>query len=144
MALCARGPSADPTFVFRSSSWHFADCKRYVTAQEGQRGPDDSLQGDLTRECCAMADGQPPPRHLYSHITGTWLDALPDQVDAAAGRSADSCRTTVGWLSPLQEPRICFSHAGFQVHDALPPVSQIPSWVWPFTSKRHMVLERTA
>ena len=27
VALTARGPSADPTSVFRSSSWHFADCK---------------------------------------------------------------------------------------------------------------------
>ena len=62
----------------------------------------------------------PPPRHLYSHITGTWLDALLDQVDAAAGRTAVTCRDTVGWLSPLQEPRVCFSHAGLQVHDALP------------------------
>ena len=61
-----------------------------------------------------------PPRHLYSHITGTWLDALLDQVDAAAGRSANGCPATVGWLSPLQEPRICFSHTGLQVNDALP------------------------
>ena len=62
----------------------------------------------------------PPPRHLYSHIAGTWLDALLDQVDEAAGRAADACPNTVGWLSPLQEPRVCFSHAGLQVHDALP------------------------
>ena len=27
VALTARGPSADPTSVFRSSSWHFANCK---------------------------------------------------------------------------------------------------------------------
>ena len=120
VALSARGPSADPTFVFRSSWWHFADCKGYITAQEGRREPGDSLQGDLIRECRALADSQPPPRHLYSHITGTWLHARLDQVDAAAGRSADSCPATVGWLSPLQEPRICFSHAGLQVHDALP------------------------
>ena len=76
MALTARGPSADPSFVFRSSSWHFADCKGYITAQEGRREPDDSLQGDLIRH--AMAGGHPPPRHLYSHITGTWLDTLLD------------------------------------------------------------------
>ena len=116
----APGPSADPTFAFWSSSWHFADCKGYITAQEGRRETDDSLQGDLIRECRAMADRHPPPRHLYSHITGTWLDAVLDQVDAAAGRSADSCPATVGWPSLLQEPRICFSHAGLQVHDALP------------------------
>ena len=120
VALTARGPSADPTFGFRSSSWHFADCKGYITAQEGQREPDDSLQGDLIRECRAMASGHTPPRHLYSHITGTWLDALLDQVDAAAGRAAVNCPATVGWLSPLQDPRVCFSHAGLQVHDALP------------------------
>ena len=119
VALSARGPSADPTFTFRSSSWHFADCKGYITAQEGRREPDDSLQGDLIRECRALASGHPPPGHLYPHITGTWLDALLDQVDAAAGRSTESCPATVGWLSPIQEPRICFS-AGLQVHDALP------------------------
>ena len=101
VALTARDPSADPTFVFRSSSWHFADSKRYITAQEGRREPDDSLQGNLIRQCRAMADGHPPPRHLYSHIAGTWLDALLDHVDAPAGWSADGCPAMVGWLSPL-------------------------------------------
>ena len=101
MTLNARGPSADPTFTYRSSSWHFADCKGYITAKEGRRVPDDSLQGDLICECRALAGSQPSPRHLYSHITGTWLDALPDQVVSAAGRSAKSCPTTVGWLSPI-------------------------------------------
>ena len=62
----------------------------------------------------------PPPRHLYSHIASTWLNALLDQVDAAARRVAVTCPDTVGWLSPLQEPRVRFSHAGLQVHDALP------------------------
>ena len=101
MALTTRGPSADPTFSFRSSSCHFADCKGYITVQEGRREPDDLLQGDLIRECRAMASGHTPPRHLYSHIAGTWLDALLDHVDAAVRRSAVGCPVTVGWLSPL-------------------------------------------
>ena len=106
VALTARGPSADPAFGFGSGSWHFADCKKYITAQEGRRKPQDSLQGDLIRACRDMARGHAPPpaRHLYSHITGTWLDALLDQVDAAAGRTAVTCPDTVGWLSPLQNP----------------------------------------
>ena len=32
VALTARGPSAHPAFGFRSGSWHFADCKGYITA----------------------------------------------------------------------------------------------------------------
>ena len=120
VALTARGPLTDPAFGFRSGAWHFADCKGYITAQEGRREPEDSLQRDLVRACRNMARGHAPPRHLYLHIAGTWLDALLDQVDEAAGRAADTCPDTVGWLSPLQEPRICFSHAGLQVHDALP------------------------
>ena len=32
VALTARGPSADPTFGFRSGSWHFAVCKGYIMA----------------------------------------------------------------------------------------------------------------
>ena len=79
-----------------------------------------SLQGDLICECRALVQGHPPPRHLCSHITDSWLDALPYQEDAAAGPSAEGCPATVGWLSPLREPRMCFSHAGLQVHDALP------------------------
>ena len=59
--------------------------------QEGRREPDNSPQGDLIRECHALIGGHPPPRHLYSHITGTWLHTLLDQVDAAGGRSAESC-----------------------------------------------------
>ena len=61
VALTAQGPSANPTFGFRSGSWHIADCKGYITAQEGRREPEDSLQGDLIRECRAMARGPPPP-----------------------------------------------------------------------------------
>ena len=120
VALTARGPSPDPAIGFRSGAWHFADCKGYITAQEGRCEPEDSLQGDLIRSCRNMAHGHAPPRHLYSHITGTWLDALLDQVDEAAGRAADTCPDAVGWLGPLQQPRVCFSHAGLQVHDAVP------------------------
>ena len=55
----------------------------------------------------------PPPPLLPPH-------ALLDQVDAAAGRSAESCPATAGCLSPIEAPRICLSRAGLQVHDALP------------------------
>ena len=122
VALTARGPSTDSAFGFRSGSWHFAVCKGYITAQEGRREPEDSLQGDLIRACRDMARGHapPPPPAISTLITGTWVDALLDQVDAAAGRVAVTCSDTVGWLSPLQEPRVCFSHAGLQVHDAPP------------------------
>ena len=120
VALTAKGPSADPAIGFRSGAWHFADCKGYITAQEGRREPEDSLQGDLIRSCRDMAHGHAPPRHLYSHIAGTWLDTLLDQVDEAAGQAADTCPDAVGWLGPLQQPRVCFSHAGLQVHDAVP------------------------
>ena len=85
MALSVRGPSPDPGLVFQSSSWHFADCKGYITAQEGRREPDDLLQGDLIPECRAMADRHPHRRHLYSHITGTWFDSLVHQVGAPEG-----------------------------------------------------------
>ena len=120
VALTAKGPSANPAIGFRSGAWHFADCKGYITAQEGRREPEDSLQGDLIRSCRDMAHGHAPPRHLYSHIAGTWLDTLLDQVDEAAGQAADTCPDAVGWLGPLQQPRVCFSHAGLQVHDAVP------------------------
>ena len=36
VALSARGPSTYHTFNFRSKSWHFADCKGFITAQEGR------------------------------------------------------------------------------------------------------------
>ena len=120
VALTAKGPSADPAIGFRSGAWHFADCKGYITAQEGRREPEDSLQGDLIRSCRDMAHGHAPPHHLYSHIAGTWLDTLLDRVDEAAGQAADNCPDAVGWLGPLQKPRVCFSHAGIQVHDAVP------------------------
>ena len=120
VALTAKGPSADPAIGFRSGAWHFADCKGYITAQEGRREPEDSLQGDLIRSCRDMAHGHAPPHHLYSHIAGTWLDTLLDRVDEAAGQAADNCPDAVGWLGPLQKPRVCFSHAGLQVHHAVP------------------------
>ena len=68
VALTARGPSADPAIGFRSGAWHFADCKGYITAQEGRREPEDSLQGDLIRSCRDMAHGHaPPPSPLFPY-----------------------------------------------------------------------------
>ena len=126
VALTARGPSADRAFGFRSGLWRFADCTGYITAQEGCREPQHSLQGDLIRGCHALTRGHAPPCHLYSEITGTSLDALLDQVDAAAGQAAVNCPDTVGWLSHLQDSRVCFSHTGLQVHDALPHARRAP------------------
>ena len=120
VASSAWGTSTKPTFTFGSSSWHFAHCKGYITAQEGRQQPDNSLQGDLLRARRALANGQPPPLHLYSHITGTRLRSLLDQVDAAAALSAKGYPATVGWLAPHTEPRICYPHGGLQVQDALP------------------------
>ena len=57
-----------------------------------------------------------PAHHLYSYIVGTWLDTLPNDVDEGAGLCAKDCPATVGWLAPIQEPRMCFSHAGLQVN----------------------------
>ena len=54
--------------------------------------------------CYGRRPAPPLPRHLHSHFTGTWLDALMDLVDAAAGGSADGCPATVGWLSPYRNP----------------------------------------
>ena len=65
VALTARGPSTDPAFGFWSGAWHFADSKGYITAQEGRREPEDSLQGDLIRACRNMTRGHAPPRHPY-------------------------------------------------------------------------------
>ena len=60
VALTARGPSTDPAFGFRSGSWHFADCKGYITAQEGRREPEDSLQGDLIPRAAIWPAITPP------------------------------------------------------------------------------------
>ena len=70
VVLTAWGPSADPTFGFQSGSWHFSDCKGYITAPEGRRERDVSLQGDLIRACRAMARGHatPPPPLLPHHV----------------------------------------------------------------------------
>ena len=120
VTLSARGTFTCASFAFPLSSWHFAHCKGYIAAQEGRHEPDDSLQGNVLCACRALAVGQPPHVHLYSHIAGTLLDILPDHVDEAAGISAKDYPATVGWLTTIQKPRIRFSYAGLQVHDALP------------------------
>ena len=105
VALTARGPSTDPAFGFRSGSWHFADDKGYITARK-DAGNQRTHSKETSYEHAAIWPSvtPPPPRHLYSHITGTWLDALLDQVDAAAGCVADTCPDTVGWLTPYRSP----------------------------------------
>ena len=121
VAPTARGSSADPTFGFCSGSWHFADCKGYITAQEGRQEPQDSLQGDLIRECRAMARGHapPPPPPLLPHHRH--LARRPTGSNGCGGR-ASRCqlpRCSGVAQSPARSPRQLL-HAGLQVHDALP------------------------
>ena len=64
----------------------------------------------------ATPPSSPPLFPHHRHLARNLLD----QVDAAAGQAAVACPDTVGWLSPLQDPCVCFFNAGLQVHDALP------------------------
>ena len=50
VALSARGGAANPTFVFRTTAWHFAN-NLYIMAHEGRTEPEDTLQGDPVQAC---------------------------------------------------------------------------------------------
>ena len=60
VALTARGPSADPALGFRSGSWHFANCKGYITAHEGRREPEEHSKGTLPRHATIWPVATPP------------------------------------------------------------------------------------
>ena len=112
------------------SALHFTDCKSYITAQEGRKELDDTLQGDLVRACRALAVTLPTPA-TSSHFTGTWLNKLLNEVDKTAKPAAETSPVEIVWVQPLQQPRDCFSHAGIQVHQALPPA------LWAMTVAHH-------
>ena len=70
VGLSTRGPSNGPTFTFRSSSWHFADCKGCIMAQEGRQGPVTHYKEPATcapRVSQRSASPSPPllPHHSY-------------------------------------------------------------------------------
>ena len=122
VALTARGPSADPAFSFRSGAWHFADCKGYITAQEGRREPEDSLQGDLIRACRDMAHGHtpPPPSPLFPYRRH--LARCPAGPGRRGGRASCGHPPKRRGMAqpPTQNPPSASPTRALQVHDAIP------------------------
>ena len=46
---------------------------------------------------------------MYSHMTGTVLDALLDRADALANEARRISRPQAGWIADLQHDMVCFT-----------------------------------
>ena len=87
------------------------DYQSYIVAQEGRKELDNPLQGNLDRVCRALPPQPPLHYHVYSHITGTWLYKVLNELDKAAELVAETYPAETAWVESLQQPRVCFSHA---------------------------------
>ena len=103
----------------------FMDCKSYIQALSAHRP---KMATDL-HTCLLNSAVQlskdlslPIPTHLYSHISGSFLDTALDLADRTAKMTAQAAQPQLGWLEDLQPPMVCFTKQGRQYHN---PVSQL-------------------
>ena len=95
----------------------FHDCNSYITAVESDNEPSNPLVRAIIHACRDLLQRMSPPQHLRSHQTGTFLDAVLDQVDSAAKKVAQRQQPAVGWIAHLQPPQVAFLFAGTQIQD---------------------------
>ena len=75
----------------------------------------------LLERCRRLSSQWEVPRHLYSHLQGTFMDAVLERVDSCAKDLARRQQPTLGWIAGLQDPMVCFFHHStpgpYQLHD---------------------------
>ena len=120
VVLQSRVPSAS---AWRGALWTFSDSQSYISAVDSRN-----------EGCCPFVSAMllryrafcrwEVPRHLYSHLQGTFLDEVLERVNAYAKDVALQQRPAPGWIAGLREPIVCFVDTSaprpYQVHDPLP------------------------
>ena len=116
--LRARRPTVA---LYKHNTWTFSDSKSYITALESRNDGSCPFVAALLAVCRDLSAQWEVPRHLYSHLHGTFLDTVLESVDTVAKDTALSQTPRMGWISPIQEPLVCFENVAeepsHQVHD---------------------------
>ena len=101
----------------RDERWSLTDSNSYVTALGSRNDSSSPLVTSLLAACRALVQHAASPRHLYSHLTGTFLDRVMDVVDCLAREVGLSQIPRCGWIPELQQLLVLFTHNNRQVQD---------------------------
>ena len=98
----------------------FTDSQSFIQALQSPNELGTGLVDLLLADCMSYSGSFPPPNHLYSHLEGTFLDAVLDEVDEVAKTQAlwQPRPVPVGYIEGLQTPRLGFHCDGVHWHDA--------------------------
>ena len=81
VVLQSRVPSAS---VWRGATWTFSDSQSYISALESKSASNCPFISALLQPRRSMSSQWEVPHHLYSHLQGTFLDEVLEQVDSYA------------------------------------------------------------
>ena len=104
-------------WCFRDLYWTLTDLQLYITALSLRNEGSCTFVQSIVTVCRGLLESGAPPRHLYSHITGIFLDEVLDIVDAVPKDVAAVQSPGFGWVLGLQEPLVVFTRAGRQIQD---------------------------
>ena len=101
----------------RDERWSRTDSQSYITALGSRNDSTSPLVTSLLAACRALVQHTASPRHLYSHLTGTFLDRMMDAVDCLAREVGLSQIPRYGWIPELQQLLVLFTHNNRQMQD---------------------------
>ena len=121
VVLQSRIPNAS---AWRGATWTFSDSQSYISAPESRNDGNCPFISALLQRCRSLSSQWEVPRHLYSHLQGTFLDEVLERVDSCAKDVALRQQPASGWIAGLQDPMPCFVDQSaphpYHVHDPQP------------------------
>ena len=108
---------ASAHWFMRDDRWSLTDSNSYITALGSRNDSTSPLVTSLVIACRSLVKNPAPPRHLYSHLTGTFLDRVMDAVDNLAREVGMSQTPRYRWIPEFQDLPVLFTHNERQVQD---------------------------
>ena len=75
---------ASAHWFVRDDGWSLTESSSYITTLESRNDRTSPLVMSLLLACRSLGKNTAPPRHLCSHLTGTFLEGVMDAVDDLA------------------------------------------------------------
>ena len=101
----------------RAERWSLTDSNSYITALGSRNDSASPLVASLLTARRSLIKNTAFARHLYSHLTGTFLDRVMDAVDCLARDVGMSQTPRYGWIPELQKLPVLFTHNDRQIQD---------------------------
>ena len=102
-------------WFMRDERWSLTDSNSYITALGSRNDGASPLVVSLLTACRSLIQNTAFPRHLYSHLTSTFLHCVMDVVDCLARDVGMSQTPRYGWIPELQELPVLLTHNDQQI-----------------------------